>query len=248
MGKHSTFIKTPILEILKDSANATYGMNLSITNFPIYEYILQSTFIKMTGFQEQKMKCIAWELATNDYDYRYKNILSSKLGECSNHQEKNTIFFDFIKILNKLNEDDINQELVLKEDIYRKKFLNPTKEKLTTIIKNSNLCLFNQKKFLEYEHIIENLLRENIEQLKIFTKKDKTKTILKTIYTDHLYKNRNRIAHNLLSYQQNLPDLSLLIREENKYENYFLWFFLLILIDEIFMYLYAEHYEPHFLD
>jgi len=33
----------------------------------------------MTGFQEQKLKCIVWELATDDYEYRYHK-LTDKLG------------------------------------------------------------------------------------------------------------------------------------------------------------------------
>jgi hypothetical protein len=40
---------------------------------------MQSIFIKMTGFQEQKLKCIVWELATDDYEYRYHK-LTDKLG------------------------------------------------------------------------------------------------------------------------------------------------------------------------
>ena len=51
---------------------------------PLYDYVLQTTFLKMTGSQEQKLKCIQWELATDDYEYRY-DILSKSIGELSNY-------------------------------------------------------------------------------------------------------------------------------------------------------------------
>ena len=68
---------------------------------------------------------------------------------------------------------------------------------------------------------------------------------LKDIYDDHLYKHRNRIAHNTVSYQQNLPSLKSLIDENYKYNNYFLWFSILILIDNIFIELYNKYREQY---
>ena len=64
---------------------------------------------------------------------------------------------------------------------------------------------------------------------------------LKNIYENHLYKNRNRIAHNTKSYQQNLPTLKTLMDKNYKYENYFLYFAVLILIDNIFIHLYKNY-------
>jgi len=52
---------------------------------------------------------------------------------------------------------------------------------------------------------------------------------------------RNRIAHNTLSYQQNLPDLDGLKNESRYSRNYFFWFAILVLIDEIFMEFYREY-------
>ena len=37
---------------------------------------MQSIFMKMTGAQEQKMKCICWEIATIDFDLRRDIYLS----------------------------------------------------------------------------------------------------------------------------------------------------------------------------
>ena len=66
-------------------------------------------------------------------------------------------------------------------------------------------------------------------------------SLFENVYKNYLYKHRNRVAHNLLSYQQNLPTLSKLKEKNNKYENYFLYFFMLIFIDELFIYLYKKY-------
>ena len=52
---------------------------------------------------------------------------------------------------------------------------------------------------------------------------------------EELYNNRNKLAHNTLSYQDNLPSLKSLQNESDNSRNYFVWFFILVLIDKIFM-------------
>ena len=52
---------------------------------------------------------------------------------------------------------------------------------------------------------------------------------------EELYNQRNKIAHNTLSYQQNLPDFNILKNEKEYSRNYFLWFAILLLIDNIFI-------------
>ena len=92
---HNNFILSPIGEILKDMVSASSGVGNGIESFPLLDYIMQATFLKMTGAQEQKMKCIGWELATYDYEYRYK-FTQKPLGECSSYDEKEKIFNDII--------------------------------------------------------------------------------------------------------------------------------------------------------
>ncbi len=58
-----------------------------------------------------------------------------------------------------------------------------------------------------------------------------------------LYKHRNRCAHNTQSYQQNLPTLKTLANEDYQYENYFVRFAILILIDKVFIELYKKYLE-----
>ena len=61
----------------------------------------------------------------------------------------------------------------------------------------------------------------------------------KTVVYDH----RNRCAHNLKSYQENLPKLNTLINETYLYENYFYRYILLIVLDEIFILLFQKYLD-----
>ena len=99
-SQHSEFILTPLIRILKDGIAACRAIGSGIDSYPMGEYLMQSLFLKMTGAQEQKMKCICWELATQDYDYRYE-FLNKKYGECSTYSSKNNIFNDVKEIIRK---------------------------------------------------------------------------------------------------------------------------------------------------
>ena len=57
MSIHSDFILTPVSDILYDISSITHSMNWGIEMYPLWDNIMQSIFIKMTGAQEQKMKC-----------------------------------------------------------------------------------------------------------------------------------------------------------------------------------------------
>ena len=58
MPKHSEFILTPIDEILSEAGTAIGNQPRGIENYPLKEYFLQSVFLRLTGAQEQKCKCI----------------------------------------------------------------------------------------------------------------------------------------------------------------------------------------------
>ena len=96
MGKHNEFIQTPIFNILQECVLACNGLDDNIETQPLHEYIMQSVFLKMTGASEQKLKCICWEMATEDYEYRYDFLNNKKYGECSSYDEKSKIYKDII--------------------------------------------------------------------------------------------------------------------------------------------------------
>ena len=92
ISQHSEFILTPLIRILKDGIAACRAIGDGIDSYPMGEYLMQSLFLKMTGAQEQKLKCICWELATLDYEYRYEFLNKKKYGEYSSYSCKNSIF------------------------------------------------------------------------------------------------------------------------------------------------------------
>jgi hypothetical protein len=228
---HTDFILSPITDILKDVVSASSGIGSGIETFPLCDYVMQSVFLKMTGFQEQKMKCVCWEMASVDYEYRYE-FTKAPLGECSSYTVKQKIYKDLIKQIEKYGLEFSKLEID-KKDILIKIITD-----IKGIFSNTNLSILAQKDFLAFQTIAKGIKDKHFVSDKGTLFSDAT---LKKMYEDHLYKQRNRIAHNTASYQQNLPTLKTLINEDYKYENYFVYFYILVLIDIIFIELYKRY-------
>ncbi|MEY3297495.1 MAG: hypothetical protein RLZZ597_755 [Cyanobacteriota bacterium] len=236
---HNSFILSPVCQTLEDAISASIGIGGGIETYPLCDYVMQSVFLKMTGSQEQKMKCICWELATNDYEYRYLRFTRQQLGECSNYTDKNNIYKDLMKKIEnhtltfyKINESD------------REKILSETSLSIEKVFSGSNLLTWSQKSFYEYSDIWASVTYEHfaVDEKNLFFHK-KGAYLLKEMYENHLYKHRNRVAHNTQSYQQNLPTLKTLESESYRYDNYFIYFAILILIDNIFIDIYSRYLE-----
>lgn len=299
--QHYKFITTPLSKILEDGVNASRGIGSGIETYPLCDYIMQSIFLKMTGAQEQKMKCICWELATNDYEYRYK-YLKKNYGECSDYNSKNSVYSDIIQQITKLNPDFsiysimenieitneeqeeirnnyINKEInkgiknenkrrkekeknILTEDEKNKMRLG-MQSSLQKKMKDINISelyrgkrnekLINQivdKIFFnagwnqkEYKDFQDNYKKVFCPSFFITSNNGLFAPNLQNHYDEIVYKHRNRCAHNLTSYQQDLPTLSTLANPDYIYHNYFFRFAILILIDEIFICLYKKYVE-----
>lgn len=263
-SKHYNFITTPIFNILEESVIACRGIGDGIETQTISEYILQTTFLKMTGASEQKLKCICWELATNDYEYRYQ-YLNKNYGECSNYDSKNTIYKDLINAIIKLDTSllkDVGTEgkfilELIKESKDSETFTNSICEEISKLVKNSTFSLFDPKGFSyfcsKYTDFFKGkkfaILKKKKDDdfdayLLTKTKEGKQATDeLKKYFESIVYRHRNRCAHNLTSYQENLPTLFTLSEKDYDYNNYFFRFSLLILIDKIFIKLYKKYIE-----
>ena len=239
MKTHRKFISLPISSVLDDVKTASKGIDFGIEGYPLCDYIMQSVFIKMTGFQEQKMKCICWELATHDYDYRYHRFSKEKLGECSKYDEKTKIYSDLIGQIKKYRSDfsiinESDREVILKK----------SSSEVEEIFSDSNLSIWAQRKYFDYEKIWERIGNGHFaSDGKNLLKFMDSGVCLRKVYTNHLYRHRNRIAHNTQSYQHNLPTLKTLAETDFLYENYFVWFALLNLIDKIVIHLYSIYIE-----
>lgn len=99
---HGDFILSPLFDILKGGVNASYSLTAGIETYPLSEYFFQSLFLRMTGAQEQKLKCILWELASNDYQFRYDFLHTKSYGECSEYKAKSDVFNDLVNAIKRV--------------------------------------------------------------------------------------------------------------------------------------------------
>lgn len=273
MSKHTDFILTPITTILEEAVAATSSIGDGIETYPLCDYILQATFLKMTGFQEQKMKCIAWELGTNDFEFRYWWLEKANLGTYSSYDHKNNIYKEFYQVLKRINID------FSITDINKKSLLDNATHKINEIFKDSNLISWvradfsyfvsddwtdidqflkdgnnmfvsipnennrpkkAERKEKDNDQAYEDKLREYNSKYTIYIKNKEHN--LRCKY-EIMFNQRNRLAHNTLSYQRNLPTLNKLVNETQESRNYFIWFGLLTLIDNIFIELYRLYQD-----
>lgn len=227
---HSDFIKNPLTNVVEESIAVfdTANRNNGMEAYTISEYYLASVFLKITGASEQKMKCIVWDIASNDYRYRY-NMLKKPYGECSEFTEKKGIAKDVLKQM----DCDIDNILT---DTTKAEILYGLSNSMKRIFEKSTLIKLYPRQWNEY-------CDEKIQNL--FDKKDLKGSILSPectrIYNDKIYKRRNELAHNSKSVLYNLPTLASLSKSESKEDNWFLFFHILLLMDEVIIKLYSEY-------
>ena len=248
MSQHKSFILKPMASIFDEALAALSTIGDGIDAYSVNEFFLQSLFLKMTGFQEQKLKCIVWELATIDYTYRYERFSKNPIGECSCFDEKNTIYKDLLTRLSKFGfgiSDDNRQKILdqAKREVQNTYFLY-------RIRNNYPLQYVDFEQYLKEIDktciMTEDNLFKNADNCKDSKKDGKFKRCiyglcLKNVFEVAVYQHRNKCAHNTLSYQSNLPTLDTLHSLQFRYANYFIRFFLLMLIDDIFRFLFDEY-------
>lgn len=223
---HIAFIKKPIAIFLQEAADACSNLGMGIENYSIIGYVMQSCFLNMTGASEQKMKCICWEVATDDYEFRY-NWLKTPVGEYSAYGDKNGVY----KMLMNQIRKEIPSYVFSDKDC--EEVIKEVAQEFEDIVADTPLALWSDRLFNEARTTISQLTTGNIaakDNLLMDTEEVK----VRTIYTDYLYRQRNRLAHNATSYQENLPSLKSLAVSNGRYENYYLWFALLMVIDSVF--------------
>lgn len=248
MANHSSFILSPIENILYDVAGITRAIGGGIATYPIWEYVLESVFLKMTGAQEQKMKCICWEIASVDFEIRRDIYVKWDLGECSTLKHKRAIFKYLSDAMKKVKKDfDIESAIDLSQ------IFNDTQNIINHFYEESGIKGFMGRAFAEYKTVYGSIGPFCLSSQLIFNNCDNcshnrdtgkpftcsVKKGLAYMYGS-LYNHRNRCAHNILSYQQNRPSLDTLYENDSIYENYFIRFSLLIMIDKILISLFKS--------
>lgn len=246
--EHLTFIRTSLAKIMRDVAASAALLGDGMEFYAVQGNLLQSLLLQMTGAQEQKMKCICWELATNDLKYRYERYYKGwSLNECSSLQSKNTVFKDLMKAI-RTHEPSF---VLYADDAAKDSLRNDVLQTMKDIFNGTNIQLLYDKKFNEFCATFGSLRATNIYPDKFQLLKIGDKEVPLNVNSDNelyavyhlLYTHRNSCAHNATSYQLNIPafqDLNNIVYQ--KYNNIFLFFATLLLIDEMFRKAFA-HYE-----
>lgn len=235
---HTEFIQTPINEILIEGVNACKVIGNGFETYPLSEYILNSIFLKMTGAQEQKFRCVHWEILTNDLEKRSEFIRNRNgLGEYSDYKSKSII----LKLIN----SSIKEKKGGSSNVFNKKskLISETRKVIEDIFNNTNISFWFERSFLlfknEKRHLLDNqILKANKDSGVSFFQSS-----LQKDYDEFVYDYRNRCAHNTTSYQRNLPGLKTLSGEKHPWNNFFYRFSILILIDSILIELYKEYVD-----
>ena len=236
---HIPFILKPATDIIKEavwSLNATSG---GIQTYPICGYILHSLLLKLTGAQEQKLKCICWEIACRDYEYRYERFERHRFSECSDYEDKLMVYKDLIDEIKKFDES-----FVLSDDD-KDKLINDWKLSTQLLFGGSLLAICFKKSYDEYQDLVANVSKSWImNNSQLLTNKSNIPAAetaatcgmaLQEIYKKYVYAERNRCAHNTRSYQHNLPSLKNMMADEYKLQNYFLFMSVMLLLDRIYV-------------
>lgn len=232
---HEKFIMTPISKILEDANRACVSLGFGIESQPLASYVMQTTFLRMTGASEQKLKCICWEIATADYNFRYE-LLKKPLGECSSYDDKKNIFKSICDTLTK-NKVDIEVSESEKDMIIATATTNFDK-----LLENSHFSIWFESELLKYKEYVKahKLKRGHFCNLNANGVLSFIDGNLVTFYKDVVYRTRNRYAHNLMSYQLNVPTLTQLSTKDYSKNNHFRMFSTLILMDGIFMTMFSK--------
>ncbi len=233
MAKHNNFIFSSIEHVLEEGINALSLISDGIETYPLNEYIMKSIFLKMTGFQEQKFKCIAWEMATEDYEFRRIFLNDFAKEGFSTYNSKQKLYK---ALMESLERSEIPEEV-------RKTIIDGSRNYIINLMDDSKVKYWNEYKYNDFKNNIDNKVDYNKIARKL---ENKEKTVYNLLENDvqniyeKLYRNRNQLAHNTVSYQQNLPVFEEMETEEFDCNNYFVWFYLLIIIDKIMVKLYKE--------
>jgi len=242
-----SFVSSPVSEILADAVSSSNMIGDSIKCFPVFDFIVTATFLKMTGCLEQKIQAIRWELATNNHEYR-RYILSNGISDCSSYKDKNEVFKQIAIELRSLS---LSEEYIVNQIDY----LSAIKQELIAIFKKSSLINIMPRSYMEFEIIIDELINDsekynlfNIKGINVPLFGEKKISILgknkfQFIFENYVYRRRNQIAHNTKINLQNLPLIKTMNDENFKYDNYFVFFAILMLIDKIFIDMFQVYNE-----
>ena len=244
---HIPFILKPEYEIAQEAISSLGATNGGIEIYPICGYVLHSLFLKLTGAQEQKLKCICWEMACRDFEYRYERFERNCYSECSNYTDKNMVYNDLLDEIKKQAEtfditDSIKDEVVQTWRITTHKLFEKS------MLANNFRKQYNDYKIFEVSVqrnwiMNGNQLFKKGDSISSAEKKATCGMALFELFKNYVYKERNKCAHNTKSYQHNLPSLKAMMAEDYKLHNYFIFMSIILLLDTIYVKMFKIYME-----
>lgn len=263
--RHSEFILTGLSKILEEASVAIHNVGKGVDTLPLRDYFLQSLFLRMTGAQEQKCKCVCWDLGTYDYEFRYRTFTDWKLGECSSLKDKSSVFSAVMHALERLKVGNV----AVVEERVRKSILVAAQKAAHDFYDSCSALGWPEKEINEFDEVFKEIKPSCIALQS--TKEDRSWKLLASkcekcerrktqnfpsgcdqskggfltfslsdLYDECVYRHRNECAHNTLSYQMNRPSFSLMSSQNFLYHNYYLRFAILIVLDELLMSAYRQ--------
>lgn len=249
--EHIKFIKSSLADKLGGIVPTINLLGDGLEFYAVNDYILQSILLQLTGAQEQKMKCICWEMATDNLEYRYKRYYKKwELSECSTLADKSKVFQDIAKEIKRYDATYV----LFSNDNEKTLMLQHILDVMNGIFYNTNISKIHAKKYDEFITIWDSITPANISYPSLKSifhiRKGQTENPFDGMNSDEqlyaiyylLYRMRNRFAHNATSYQMNLPRFyEINDVDYQKFNNFFLFYAELILLDEMFRNLYDKY-------
>lgn len=229
------FILAPMTDILSDAAQAMACASNEFDILPMSEYIMQSVFLRMTGFQEQKLKAIQWYLADIDYG-RKDEVMAHGFSKCSSYDDKNKIYKDLYETVKDAHKGmKIDKTATLIADV-----IDTTKD----ILIDSGMCYLDEKQWRAFDAEAHLLITDKsiARQNRLLNSGGKSKDGVEKEYAK-LYCYRNWCAHNVFAHRKFVPELDSLA-DGNVGARYFVWFALLSVIDAVFTQLFMAVAYP----
>lgn len=251
VSPHQEFITSSVTDVFREASAALSSIDDGMMMLKASDYILQTAFMKMTGFLEQKMKCICWEIASQSYEYRHGVFFKERICGFSSYREKKAVLNDLIRELRRCNEGfEIDkpkkQEMILRmEDDMDSFYKVPCIPKIY-----ARQCAITKEliKNIKPDDILPGANKGDITKTELFGGQVKGngqgiitkngRVDLQYAYEEIVYKHRNRCAHNTICYQRNNPLIDVVSSADFPFHNYLVRFAILDLIDVIFIAVY----------
>ncbi len=249
--QHKDFISSRAVDILHEATAALRSIDDGMMMSKACDYILQTAFIKMTGFLEQKMKCICWELASQSYEYRHGTFVGNRICGFSSYREKKDVLNDLFREIYKY--DDAFE--IGKNE--RQGMISCVADDITSFYQSSSLSKVYLRQFgvvtyfmcrIKPNDILAGANKGDITARELFNGNDRGNNLsivtkqnninLRYAYEETVYKHRNRCAHNTICYQRNNPLIDVVSSADFPFHNYLVRFAILDLIDVIFIAVY----------